>query len=94
MLVSSHLISEIALVADHLIVIGGGRLLADTTVTDLSARSGSLEDAFAHADVRRCSMTTLSRPARRPATRRSAVGFLDAARMERRSSSVRCAHPG
>jgi ABC-2 type transport system ATP-binding protein len=45
-LVSSHLISEIALVADHLIVIGGGRLLADTTVTDLSARSGSLEDAF------------------------------------------------
>jgi ABC-2 type transport system ATP-binding protein len=45
-LVSSHLISEIALVADHLIVIGGGRLLADTTVTDLSGRSGSLEDAF------------------------------------------------
>jgi ABC-2 type transport system ATP-binding protein len=45
-LVSSHLISEIALVADHLVVIGGGRLLADTTVTDLSGRSGSLEDAF------------------------------------------------
>jgi ABC-2 type transport system ATP-binding protein len=45
-LVSSHLISEIALVADHLIVIGGGRLLADTTVADLSGRSGSLEDAF------------------------------------------------
>jgi ABC-2 type transport system ATP-binding protein len=45
-LVSSHLISEIALVADHLIVIGSGRLLADTTVTDLAARSGSLEDAF------------------------------------------------
>ncbi len=45
-LVSSHLISEIALVADHLIVIGGGCLLADTTVTDLAARSGSLEDAF------------------------------------------------
>jgi ABC-2 type transport system ATP-binding protein len=45
-LVSSHLISEIALVADHLIVIGEGRLLADTTVADLSARSVSLEDAF------------------------------------------------
>jgi ABC-2 type transport system permease protein len=28
-------------------------------------------------------MTTISRPARRPATRRSAVGFLQAARMER-----------
>jgi ABC-2 type transport system ATP-binding protein len=45
-LVSSHLISEIALVADHLIVIDRGRLVADTTVADFSARSGSLEDAF------------------------------------------------
>ncbi len=44
--VSSHLISEIALAADRLIVIGGGRLLADTTVADLSAGSASLEDAF------------------------------------------------
>ena len=45
--VSSHLISEMALTADRLIVIGGGRLLADTTVSDLSARcGGSLEDAF------------------------------------------------
>jgi ABC-2 type transport system ATP-binding protein len=45
-LVSSHLISEIALVADHLLVLAGGRLLADTTVADLSAGSASLEDAF------------------------------------------------
>src|SRR6266487_4219455 len=46
-LVSSHLISEIALTADRLIVIGRGRLLADTTVAELAARaSGSLEDAF------------------------------------------------
>jgi ABC-2 type transport system ATP-binding protein len=45
-LVSSHLISEVALVADRLIVIGSGRLLADTTVADLSATAGSLEDAF------------------------------------------------
>jgi ABC-2 type transport system ATP-binding protein len=45
-LASSHLISEIALVADHLLVLSGGRLLADTTVTDLSAGSASLEDAF------------------------------------------------
>ncbi|MER6983763.1 ATP-binding cassette domain-containing protein, partial [Streptomyces carpinensis] len=29
--VSSHLMSEVALVADHLIVVGRGRLLADTT---------------------------------------------------------------
>jgi ABC-2 type transport system ATP-binding protein len=45
--VSSHLISEMALTADRLIVIGGGRLLTDTTVAELAARgAGSLEDAF------------------------------------------------
>jgi ABC-2 type transport system ATP-binding protein len=33
--VSSHLMTEMALVADHLIVVGRGRLLADTTVKDL-----------------------------------------------------------
>jgi len=44
--VSSHLISEMALTADRLIVIGGGRLLADTTVAELSTGSASLEDAF------------------------------------------------
>ena len=46
-LVSSHLISEMALTADRLIVIGRGRLLADTTVAELAGRGGgSLEDAF------------------------------------------------
>jgi ABC-2 type transport system ATP-binding protein len=45
-LISSHLISEMALTADRLIVIGRGRLLADTTVTELTARGHSLEDAF------------------------------------------------
>jgi ABC-2 type transport system ATP-binding protein len=44
--VSSHLISEIALTADHLVVIGQGRLLADTSVAELSARAVSLEEAF------------------------------------------------
>jgi len=44
--VSSHLISEMALTADRLVVIGRGRLLADTTVAELSAGSPSLEDAF------------------------------------------------
>ena len=44
--VSSHLIAEMALTADRLIVIGAGRLLADTTVAELAARSASLEDAF------------------------------------------------
>ena len=38
--VSSHLMSEMALVADHLIVVGRGRLLADTTVHDLVNQAG------------------------------------------------------
>ncbi|HZD72697.1 MAG TPA: ATP-binding cassette domain-containing protein [Actinomycetota bacterium] len=45
-LLSSHLIGELALVAERLVVIGRGRLLADTTVTELTARGGTLEDAF------------------------------------------------
>ena len=39
-LVSSHLISEMSLTADRLVVIGRGRLIAETTVADFVARSG------------------------------------------------------
>jgi len=45
-LVSSHLIGELALTAEQVVVIGRGRLLADTSVAELSARSASLEEAF------------------------------------------------
>jgi ABC-2 type transport system ATP-binding protein len=45
-LLSSHLISEMALTADHLVVIGRGRLLADTSVAELTAGGRSLEQAF------------------------------------------------
>jgi len=45
-LISSHLISEVAQTADELIVIGQGRLLAHATVAELSATASSLEDAF------------------------------------------------
>ncbi|MDX6422028.1 MAG: type transport system ATP-binding protein, partial [Trebonia sp.] len=45
-LISSHLISEVAQTADDLIVIGQGRLLAYSTVADLAAAASSLEDAF------------------------------------------------
>lgn len=44
--VSSHLISEMALTAERLVVIGQGRLLADTAVAGMSAGVASLEDAF------------------------------------------------
>ncbi|HVT42402.1 MAG TPA: ATP-binding cassette domain-containing protein [Acidimicrobiales bacterium] len=38
-LVSSHLISEMALTADHLVVIGRGNLIAETSVEEFTARS-------------------------------------------------------
>jgi ABC-2 type transport system ATP-binding protein len=38
--VSSHLISEMALTADRLVVIGRGRLITETSVADFIARSG------------------------------------------------------
>ncbi|KQV04550.1 ABC transporter ATP-binding protein [Kitasatospora sp. Root107] len=39
-LVSSHLMSEMALTADHLVVIGRGRLLADASTADFIAEHG------------------------------------------------------
>jgi len=39
-LVSSHLMSEMALTATRLVVVGRGRLLADTTVEEFVARAG------------------------------------------------------
>jgi ABC-2 type transport system ATP-binding protein len=39
-LVSSHLISEMSLTADRLVVIGRGRLITETSVADFVARSG------------------------------------------------------
>jgi len=44
-LVSSHLMSEMALAVDHLIVIGRGRLIADTDVAGF-LRASSLEDVL------------------------------------------------
>ncbi|MFI1538313.1 ABC transporter ATP-binding protein [Streptomyces anandii] len=51
--VSSHLMSEMALVADHLIVVGRGRLLADTTVRDLIRETGGDTVKVATADPAR-----------------------------------------
>jgi ABC-2 type transport system ATP-binding protein len=44
--VSSHLITELELMAEQLVVIGRGRLLACTSVSELASRAGSLEEAF------------------------------------------------
>jgi ABC-2 type transport system ATP-binding protein len=51
--VSSHLMSEMALVAQHLIIVGRGRLLADTTVQDLISEVGGDTVAVATADPTR-----------------------------------------
>ena len=41
--VSSHLMSEMALTADHVVVIGRGRLIADTSITEFISGSSQLE---------------------------------------------------
>jgi ABC-2 type transport system ATP-binding protein len=43
---SSHLLSEMAVTADHLIVIAGGRLLADAPIAELCPPDDSLEAAY------------------------------------------------
>ncbi|MET7336692.1 ATP-binding cassette domain-containing protein [Nonomuraea sp. NPDC005650] len=45
-LVSSHLMSEMAVTADQLIVVAQGRLRADAAITELVPPGMSLEDAF------------------------------------------------
>ncbi|HEX4033739.1 MAG TPA: ATP-binding cassette domain-containing protein [Solirubrobacteraceae bacterium] len=45
-LVSSHLLSELPDVADHVVVIGRGRVLADSTIEELTAGGASLEEVY------------------------------------------------
>jgi ABC-2 type transport system ATP-binding protein len=45
-LVSSHLMSELQDVVDHVVVVGRGRTIADTGLTGLLAAEGSLEKAY------------------------------------------------
>jgi len=51
--VSSHLMSEMALTADHLLVIGRGRLLADTPLSELIARNSGERVEVRAADPQR-----------------------------------------
>jgi ABC-2 type transport system ATP-binding protein len=51
--VSSHLMSEMAVTADHLIVVGKGQLIADTTVAELTQRvSGDVVRVRSEDDAR------------------------------------------
>jgi len=45
-LVSSHLMNEMAVTADHLVVLGNGRVLADCSLQEFVAGHDSLESAF------------------------------------------------
>ena len=48
--VSSHLMSEMALTADHLIILGRGRLLADVSMADMTATSTAIRVRTPHPD--------------------------------------------
>jgi ABC-2 type transport system ATP-binding protein len=45
-LVSSHLMSEVQDIADHVVIVGRGRVIADTPITSLLGRWPSLEAAY------------------------------------------------
>jgi ABC-2 type transport system ATP-binding protein len=45
-LLSSHLITEMAQTADQLLIIGHGRLIADVALSALTSAARSLEDAY------------------------------------------------
>jgi ABC-2 type transport system ATP-binding protein len=44
--VSSHLMNEMAMTAEHVVVIGRGQLIADTGLAEFVGSAASLEDAF------------------------------------------------
>ena len=58
--VSSHLMSEMALTADHLVVIGRGRLIADGPVADFIAESSGQFVRVAHRGARASSPRPLT----------------------------------
>ena len=72
MFVSSHLMSEMALTADHLIVVGRGRLIADTTVAEFVAQaSGDAAVRVRCADAERAARAARRRRASRVEPRRA-----------------------
>jgi ABC-2 type transport system ATP-binding protein len=64
-LVSSHLINEMALTADRLVVIGRGRLIAETTVDEFTANN-STEAVRVVTPTPQLFVTALSRAGARP----------------------------
>jgi ABC-2 type transport system ATP-binding protein len=61
-LVSSHLMSEMAQIADRLIVIGRGRVVADTTVPEFIDQAGGTKVRIRCADTDRLAMILQEHP--------------------------------
>jgi ABC-2 type transport system ATP-binding protein len=59
---SSHLMSEIALTADHLIVIGRGRLIADASVADVVAQASTNAAVLVRSESAEVLRGVLDRP--------------------------------
>ncbi|AWL87547.1 multidrug ABC transporter ATP-binding protein [Streptomyces griseus] len=91
-LVSSHLMSEMALTADHLIVIGRGRLLADTTVAELIRSAGGAsvkvvtpqpEELKAHLTAPNVTVTVTPAPVPTPGSHELRIRGVDTAHIGR-----------
>ena len=52
MFLSSHLMSEMAQTAEHLIVVGRGRLIADTTVAEIVEQASRNATVFVNSAPR------------------------------------------
>src|SRR6202012_308006 len=77
-LVSSHLMSELQGTADHLIVVGSGRVIADASVADLIA-AASADRVTVRTAARDEAMTVLARAGAEPAA--TARGVITAHRV-------------
>ena len=64
-LLSSHLMSEMALTADHLIVVGRGRVVADAPVADVVAQAGPAAVRVRTPDAARLAAALVRDPALR-----------------------------
>ena len=87
-LVSSHLMSELEDTADHLIVIGRGRLIADTSVAELLAAAS--EDRVEVRTAQRAEAMTRAGQRRRHRRRGRRRTPLDRRRAARRAGRRRC----
>jgi ABC-2 type transport system ATP-binding protein len=85
-LISSHLMSEVALIADRVAVLGRGRLLADATIADFTAgQDAAVEVAAADADSFGLLAAALGGHGERVGADRLRVRGLDAAAVGRRA---------